>query len=283
MTSTIEERIGAHYTELSSKLRVAADYVASNPVDVATRSLRSVAQTSGVSPATFSRLARILGFSDYEELREAGRMAVGQRLVPFAERAEKLRKGDQSAARFFSQQIAASVQNMNLLEQSVSTTQLEDAVIALNSANKVFLIGSLGSAGIVEYFAYQAQFFAQNWAVDGRGGASAASYFAHMETGDAVICLTMTPYAEQSLRAVRVAFESGFKTLVITDSHASPALKYASHQFIVPTETANFFSSYVPAVVLIETLISMLVARVGEEAETRIRATEQKTKMLSKS
>ena len=53
---SIEDRISAQYGELSTKLRTAADYVAAHPVEVATRSLRSVAQSSGVSPATFSRL-----------------------------------------------------------------------------------------------------------------------------------------------------------------------------------------------------------------------------------
>ena len=89
--TTIEERITRRYAGLSDKLQLAADYVADNPVDVATRSLRSVATTSGVSPATFSRLARALGYNDYEQMREDGRAAVGRRMTSFSERAQALR------------------------------------------------------------------------------------------------------------------------------------------------------------------------------------------------
>lgn len=282
MATTIEDRISEQYNGLSAKLQTAADYVAANPVDLATRSLRSVAQTSGVSPATFSRLARALGFDDYEEMREAGRQAVGQRLVPFAERAEALRRGDQSAAHFMHRQATNCTRNIGLLEQSTSADRLEAAVDALFAANKVVLVGALGSAGVVDYFAYQAQFFARNWSVAGREGTSIAASYAAMEKDDAVIVLTKTPYSDQSMRPLRLAHENGFRTIVLTDSHASPALKYADHFFIIPTETANFFSSYVATLVLIETMMSMLVSRVGPEADARIRATEEQTKKLNK-
>ena len=283
MSITIEDRIGTQYAGLSAKLRTAADYVATNPVDIATRSLRSVAQTSGVSPATYSRLARALGYADYEAMREEGRVAVGQRLVPFAERAQALRRGDQGAAHFLHRQSANCVRNIASLEQSASPERLDAAVDALHAAGKVLLIGALGSAGIVDYFAYQAQFFARDWSVAGRSGASVAASFARMSEGDAVIVLVKTPYAGESMRALRLAHANCFSTVVLTDSHASPALEFADHRFIIPTETANFFSSYVATLVLIETMMSMLVSRVGPEAEARIRATEEQTEQLNES
>ena len=90
-TATIEERISRTYADLSDKLQVTATYVTDNPVDIATRSLRSLAATSGVSPATFSRLARALGYQDYEEMREDARAAMNQKMASFSERAHALR------------------------------------------------------------------------------------------------------------------------------------------------------------------------------------------------
>ena len=278
---TIEDRISAEYVNLSAQLRRAADYVASNPVDVATRSLRAMAQSSGVSPATFSRLARILGFKDYESLRETQRAAMGERLVPYADRAEALRRGDQAPETFLHRQAGICTQNIAQLERTISGARLAAAVEALHGADKVLLVGLLGSAGIADYIGYQAQFFARNWSVAGRSGASTAAAFASMSTGDAVIVLTKSPYAEASVRAVRVARTNGFTTIVLTDSHACPALEVADHPFIVPSQTANFFSSYTATLVLIETMMSMLVSRVGPEAEARIRATEEQTRKLT--
>ncbi|WP_323764858.1 MurR/RpiR family transcriptional regulator [Marinovum sp.] len=281
MPDTIEDRISAEYPTLSGQLRRAADFVAANPVDVATRSLRAMAQSSGVSPATFSRLARTLGFEDYESLRETQRAAMGERLVPYAQRAEELRRGDQAPQTFLHRQAGVCSQNIALLERTISGERLSAAVDALHDAGKVLLVGLLGSAGIADYICYQAQYFARNWAVAGRSGSSLAASFASMSPGDAVIVLTKAPYARDSIRAAQVARANGFRTIVLTDSHTCPALEVADHPFIVPSQTANFFSSYTATLVLIETMMSMLVSRVGPEAEARIRATEEQTRQLT--
>lgn len=281
MPDSIEDRISAEYATLSGQLRRAADFVAANPVDVATRSLRAMAQSSGVSPATFSRLARTLGFADYESLRETQRAAMGERMVPYADRAEALRRGDQAPETFLHRQAGICSQNIALLARTVSGERLAAAVEALHGADKVLLVGLLGSAGIADYICYQAQYFARNWTVAGRSGSSLAASFASMAPGDAVLVLTKAPYAGESIRAARVARANGLKTIVLTDSHTCPALEVADHPFIVPSQTANFFSSYTATLVLIETMMSMLVSRVGPEAEARIRATEEQTRHLT--
>ncbi len=99
LSARIEDRISDSYSDLSAKLKEAADYVVAHQVDVAARSLRSVSAASGVSPATLSRLARTLGFETYEEMREMCRNAVGGRAMSFSERAERLKR-DQDARPF---------------------------------------------------------------------------------------------------------------------------------------------------------------------------------------
>lgn len=279
---TIEDRISDHYAGLSAKLRTAADYVAAHPVDIATRSLRSVAQTSGVSPATFSRLARVLGYADYEALREAGRAAVGRRLIPFAERARSLQAQDRrtTAADLLHDQAQAAVANIAYLEQNISPARLEAAVDALHRAGAVLLVGSMGSAGLVDYFGYQAQWVARNWRVADRGGTSTAAMLLQMGPGDAAFVLTKTPYAARSIQALQAARDRGLTTIAVTDSHASPALPLADHAFVVPTESPNFFSSYAASLVLVETLMTLLLARSGPAAETRILAMEELSRRL---
>ncbi len=280
--TSIEDRISGNYADMSAKLRKAADYVAGNPVDVATRSLRAVATTSGVSPATFSRLARALGYVDYEEMREAGRAAVGQRLIPFSERAQSLRiegQGREPIDRLHQQALACSA-NIAYLDQTIARERLDAAVDALHSAQNVLLLGSMGSAGLVDYFGYQAQWFTSNWRVAGRNGTSTAASLSQMGVGDAVFVLAKTPYAARSILALREARDKGLTTIVLTDSHSSPALQFADHHFVVPTESPNFFSSYAGTLVLIETIVSLLLTRAGPEAEEKIRATEEQISRL---
>lgn len=273
---TIQDRINGAYAGLSGKLQIAAKYVADNPVDVATRSLRSVATTSGVSPATFSRLARALGYADYEQLREDGREAVERKVSPFSERAHTLRisSTDQSCAAILERQAAACVANIENMQNSIDVSRLDAAVQCLHEARTVLLVGAKGSAGVLDYFGYMAQWFKANWKTVGRNGTELSPSLSRLGKGDAVFALSKAPYAHRTIAALDVARRAGATTIVITDSRTSPALQFSDFGFIIPTESPQFFSSYAATLVLMEGIVSMLLTRAGQEAEDMIRAAE---------
>ena len=60
--ASIEDRIESGYDSLSARLRTAADFIAQNPVDFATRSLRSVAGQTGLAPRDLHSLVAGSGF-----------------------------------------------------------------------------------------------------------------------------------------------------------------------------------------------------------------------------
>ncbi|MDJ0820677.1 MAG: MurR/RpiR family transcriptional regulator [Paracoccaceae bacterium] len=275
-SASIQDRINRSYSGLSDKLQVAAQYVADNPVDVATRSLRAVATTSGVSPATFSRLARALGYADYEAMREDGRLAVERQMSPFSERASALRSkaSGQAGRAILQHQAAACVANIEALEQTIDPQRLEAAVAALHAARQVLLVGSKGSAGLIDYLGYMGHWFKTNWRIAGRNGTELSATLSRLGPGDVVLALAKQPYAHRTVAALQAAQAAGAETIAITDSRTSPALQFAEHAFIVSTESPQFFSSYAATLVLMETMISMLLARAGPDAEDMIRAAE---------
>ncbi|AEI92387.1 MULTISPECIES: MurR/RpiR family transcriptional regulator [Roseobacter] len=279
---TVQDRISGSYADLSDKLRVAAKFVSENPAEIATRSLRSVAQSSGVSPATFSRLARALGYRDYEQLREEGRLVVERQMSPFSERAAKLRAqaGKEQGRALLEHQSAACIANVEKLVASVNRDALERAVRQIDEAKTVLLVGSMGSAGVIDYLGYMGQWFKQNWKVAGRNGIELSATLSRINEGDVVVGLVKAPYARRTVAALKAAQDRGAKTVVISDSPTSPALQFANHSFIVATQSPQFFSSYAATLVLLETIISMLIARAGPDAEEQIRAAEQTIERL---
>lgn len=279
---SIEDRISKSYSGLSDKLQLAADFVAENPIDVATRSLRSVASTSGVSPATFSRLARALGYSDYEQLREDGRAAVGRRMASFSERAHALRSGSQpqDARAYLHRQAAACIANIEFLDRDMSSERLDAGVDALHRARSVLLVGSLGSSGFVDYFSYLTHWFSQKWSVAGRNGTTLAAAMARLGPQDAILALSKAPYARRTISALKTGQQNGVSTVLITDNHSSPALEFADHAFVVPTESPQFFSSYTATLVLVETIVTMLLTKAGPDAEGMIRDAENQIRSL---
>lgn len=274
---TIEDRVASRYEALSAQLRAAADYIVENPVDIATRSLRSVAASSGLNPPTFSRLVRALDFESYEEMRELCRDTISRQTVSFSERVQRLQSeelSDEIRDNFLLRQSAASVTSIEKQANSLDFVKLEAAVDAIGKARQVILVGALASAGIAEYLAYLGRWIADRWLMVGRNGISLGPALAQATSDDVMIVITMSPFGKRSMNGAKIAAEKGVFLIVITDRHSCPALKQASVGFIVPTESPQFFSSYVSTVVLIESMMGMLVSRAGKQASTRIQQVE---------
>lgn len=277
---TLEERVTERYAGLSSQLRKAADYVLAHPLDIASRSLRAISSESHVSPATFSRLSRALGYDNFEQMRDISRVSVGQRVVSLSDKAELLRSGSASHHSMYARQSEACIANIEAFRHRLDEQKLERTATLLRSANQVVLVGALASTGITEYMAYMAQFFAANWSIAGRMGASLGSELAKLSAGDVVFIVTMSPYAARAIGAAKQARSAGADVVLVTDTLECPGLAHATHSFVVPTESPQFFSSYAVTIVLIETLIAMIVAASEADVTAAIRQVEANNQVL---
>lgn len=282
MAPSFETRLADRYDDLTEALRQAADYMAANPVEIATRPLRKVSQESGVSPAAFTRLSRALEYGEFEELREEMRAKIGRHVHGFAARAERLQH-DHSEDRqgFFDAHLAACQANLRAFGESVDLDQLNAAAERIAAARKVLLVGALGSTGVVEYLSYMANYCADNWQLGGRMGASLGSGLTGLDQTDALIVVTKPPFSERAIRAAKLARDRGVYVTVITDTPACPALKHATARFIVPTDSPHFYSSYMVTIFLVEVLIGMIVSRSGARARARIAEVEAANRVLA--
>jgi DNA-binding MurR/RpiR family transcriptional regulator len=275
-------RLSERYSDLSDTLRSAADYVVENPVDTATRTLRTVSRDSGISPAAFSRLARALEYDGFEDLREEMREKINQRVNKFADRAERLQQDHRKhEAHFLDAHFAACQANLQSFMETVDRDALDAAVDRIAAARKVLLLGALGSTGVVEYLSYLANFCADNWAMAGRLGASLGGGIAGLDHRDVLIIVTKPPFSGRALRAAELARTQGVYVVLITDTHSCPALKHAAARFFVPTDSPHFYSSYVVTMFLVESLIGVLVSRSGSAASARIAEVEGANRVLA--
>ena len=281
MDGTFEQRLAQKYEGLSPRLREAGDYVAENPVNTATRSLRSVASEAGLAPATFSRLARVLEYDSFEQVRELMRLKIDRRVNSFADRADRLLNDHESGSLdFFQSHQNACLANLEALSEEVDLGQLNATVDRLHRSRKVLVLGALGSTGIAEYMSYMANFLTDKWHMAGRMGASLGSGLTGLEKQDSLVIVTKPPFARKVLLAAEVAKQNGAYVVVLTDSRACPALRHADSGFLVKTESPHFYSSYVATVFLVETIIGMLASRVGPGAMARIAEVEDRNRRL---
>jgi len=279
-TTALKDHIVQHFTDLSPQLRRAARYVSENPEEVATRSLRHIAGKSGLTPPTYSRLARAIGFEQYEDLRDSCRNELHQERLSLAERAKLLQDASEdtptrSRGSFAATHARSAVLGIQRLLDELDVDQLADAADHLAKAQNVFLIGSLSSRIMVEYLSYVVQMATANWQIVGQGASSVPATLTGINKDDVVLVVAVAPYASDTVRAVQFAARAGAKIIVITDDLHSPILKHARFSFLTPTESSQFFPSHVAMITLLETLVGMVVRRLGDDGQKRISAVEQ--------
>lgn len=271
-TDDFRDRLATGYAGLSPQLRRAADFVAANGPEVATRSLRQIAAAAGVPPPTLSRLARALGFAGYEELRELARAEIGRRRVSFADRARALQAGDAERSLLVAQAQAA-IGNLETLVDETDPERLAAAARLLALAPRVCVVGALASAAFADYLGYLGSMALPGWRVPLRDE-SAVAALTTLTPGDAVLAISFRPAARRTVEAVRLARGRGARVVAISDGPGNPVAGLADLGITAATESPHFFTSYVAALVLAETLIAMAVREAGAAAEARIAEVE---------
>ncbi|MFD2740639.1 MurR/RpiR family transcriptional regulator [Sulfitobacter aestuarii] len=279
--SSITDLVAAHYGALPDGLRKAADFVVARPVDVATSSLRAIAAASGLSPTTFSRLARALGLARYEEIRQLCRQSLTPPATSFSGKARQLHSAAEQPSglgALFFQQASESIDNLQELARGLDVARLERVVKRLAAARRVRLLAGGTSRGLAKYLEEMAGWICDDWRlIDEQDAARAISDEA---AGDVHILISKSLFSAAPIRAAQLAAERGGFVLLITDSHTCPALPFASEYFVLPTESPHFFPSYATTLVLLEAMMSMLAAELGDAAEARIKSVEASSRRL---
>ncbi|MBX2855172.1 MAG: MurR/RpiR family transcriptional regulator [Rhodobacteraceae bacterium] len=280
----IRDQISSKLGGLSPQLKRAARYLLDHPDEVATQSLRHIAQNADLPPPTFSRLARAVGCGSYNDLRDMFREEYRMRSSRFSDRALALLQG-RKAEREGSEHLLFEHANASFsaVQQLLERTDLDrlDATAArLADARRVALIGALSAAAFVEYAGYVSGIALPNWSVLGRNGSSLSSQIMDLGPEDAAISVAIAPYARRTVRAARLAKQQGAYSLAVTDGAASPLVEIADASLFVSSEGPQFFPSHVSMLVLLETLIGLVIRRKGIETQRRISDIEQYSAVL---
>lgn len=124
-------RIDSGYAALTRQEQRAADFLLDHLSDVAVFTATEIAERSGVSKATVSRLFRRLGFSDAQEVREQAR----------ASRSRGVPVGPTRASGDLAEHLAAEQSALATMVDSLADGRLDIAARQIADARRVVVIG----------------------------------------------------------------------------------------------------------------------------------------------
>ncbi len=247
--------------ELPPQLERAASYVLDNPGAIAVTSMRSLADAAGVKPNTLVRMARAVGFDNYEDFRAPFRQYAAEGTLSFPDRARFLQAISQGASHgsLLADMAGAAMANLDALFASADADELKAAADLVDGARRANVLGVGTAKTLAENFAYVASMAVDHVAAIPVVGLAIDSV-ARMDDRDVLIAMTFSPYRVEIVEAVKLATRRSVPVVAITDSHGSPLIPLATHAFVVPNDSPLPFSSNVAATALLETLLAFVVA-----------------------
>jgi len=257
------------FPDLPRALKVVATYMLEHPGDIATLSMRQVAANSGVSLPNFARLAKLLGYDTYGDLREIYRKQVQQSDInEYHLRAENLQQsgGNQAARDVWEGFRNSTLDNLSAVFDAIDPEYFASVAQVLNDARNVYIVGMQASAAFSAYAHYIGLMASGKFRlVRGEGGVF-ADPVADLGPEDVMISISQQPCARAAVELAMIARDRGAKVIAITDSPAAPISLNADYVLLGPNQSPLFFESYLGTTALIEALIGFFT--IGQSADT---------------
>lgn len=265
----------AQLPDLSAELRKAARFLVDHPDDVALVSMRELAARTGVTPTTFVRLARRLGFEDWAALRRPFENRLRGGSTPFAAKADALVQRGPHAVFVESLKTAAA----NLARAGNESREVAKACAILERADRIRVAGFRSCRAPAHTLVYLCRMFCRDIALLGGDGALEAE-LATIGRKDAVVMIGFTPYSRELGPVADAARRHRAPIIVLADSKAAPIARHADVTLRFSIESPSFFPSIAAAVAIVEALAATMLARQGAAAAARVRATEADLRAL---
>jgi len=271
--SPLSELRGA-LPSLPMRLREVGRFVAANDYDATTRSMRELASVAGADPASFTRLAKALGYSGWEELRAAlteARRPPQSSSSPFSLRARNRRRGPDSDVLLVSEKLEAEALGL----RRISSNSITASARTLHAARRIWIAGFRSCRGVAELLNYELRLFRPDEVQLVGGSGPEDLDLGAFRTNDAVVVIGFAPYSRASVLSAREARRASARLIAIADTITAPVAEGADHLLLFESAASpGFFPSLTGAVAIAQSLAAAAFLMGGAVAKKRLEETE---------
>jgi DNA-binding MurR/RpiR family transcriptional regulator len=253
---------------LPRRLTQVASYALDNPDEIAFGTAAGVAQRAGVQPSTLVRFSQALGYQGFSDLQDVFRSRLRERVPSYDERLAQLREHGLSASKSralldgFADAASRSVADF---QAKADPAAIEEAVDILAGAETIYLAGLRRSFPITSYMAYaMGKLGIRHILVDGIAGLG-AEQTSFISGADAMLSISFTPYASETVNLTTAAEARGARIVAITDSVFSPIAPPADVWLEVVEANFEGFRSMAATMALAMMLTVAVAGRRGEK------------------
>jgi DNA-binding MurR/RpiR family transcriptional regulator len=241
-----------------------ATFLVDNWAEIPLLSIETIAERSGVSTATITRLTRKL---DYEGFHDFKRQVKGEQLKSMVNPMERFfaLQTDLSGKQPLIQAARQDVKNINRLLTSMGEETFQRLVDWVDQARRIYSFGVGISAVFSSLIAYTfSQIQKESHRLD-EGNMPVEEKILSLRKNDLIIFSSFFPYSKSTVDYARLAQQHGVRTVVFSDNEFSPLSAHASLVLKVPRENILFTTSIAALTVLLNAVATEIALKKKDE------------------
>jgi len=264
--------IRARFDEFSRSQKDVAQYIVDHLDEAAFQTAEELARRANTSSSTVVRFSQALGFEGFPELQQAARDEYRRRPAGTGEvalTAAPLFSLDHTE---FEAALAADHVNVEDTAHKLSRSDVEAAVDAIVSAEKVLIAGTDQMAFFASYLRHLLMLLDLRAEIVASPSQEALGRLSRIDENTLVIGLSAGRPHPLITRTMKLARHRKAPTLAITDATLSEVARLARIRLYYSSNTPAFVRSHTALLALIQALAYGVYARDAQQYDVRIKA-----------
>jgi|SRR5579872_924663 len=271
----LSELLQRDFEALTPSHQRIARLLLAEPANCAFMTISELAEAAAVDASTVFRFAARLGLGGYPALARLcqERLRADAQLL---QRFDSLAYRTPPKAGFFDDVVANDQRNIaRTFAQVEARGDWDEMVATIARATVVYVMGVRVCHAPAYLLAYLLSMLRPGVILLSTEAGRLPDWLRHLGPEDALVAISIHPYARDALTTFRFARRRGATTISLTDNAASPVARGASFAYYVETAGVSIMRSVTAFVSLVEALVSAVALRLGKAARAELSAQEE--------
>jgi DNA-binding MurR/RpiR family transcriptional regulator len=264
--------IRARFDEFSRSQKDVAQYIVDHLDEAAFQTAEELARRASTSSSTVVRFSQALGFEGFPELQQAARDEYRRRPPGACNGAQSVTPLFSLDHTEFEASLAADHVNVEDTAHKLSRSEIEGAIDAIVSAEKVLIAGTDQMAFFASYLRHLLMLLDLRAEIVASPSQEALGRLSRIDERTLVIGLSAGRPHPLITRTMKLARHRRAPTLAITDATLSEVARLARIRLYYSSNTPAFVRSHTALLSLIQALAYGVYARDAHQYDVRIKA-----------
>lgn len=258
-------RIRRKMSAFSASHRRIAELILNRCSEVVKMSSHDIAKLLGISPSTIVRFALEIGYSGFREMMSDLQSTVFiYSQAPMQKIRDSIRENE-PLENILQKVVEHGVENLALRKFSPLNETFMRVARFMADAERIYLIGARSSYSVVQYGGFYLSTMAKNISYFSSSSETRYEQLNELTERDVLFAVSFHRYYKDTVDMTGFAKKKRAKIVGITDSILSPIANHCDEILLVPSTVP--FSSYLPAIVVMEALVLAFSQAKGADAK----------------